>query len=77
MGEDIPIAAQLVSIADVYDALVSKRCYKEAYELESAYNMIINGECGIFSPKLIECFKKSRNKFEALALNKELMEIKE
>lgn len=76
-GEDIPIAAQLVSIADVYDALVSKRCYKEAYELESAYNMIINGECGIFSPKLIECFKKSRNKFEALALNKELMEIKE
>lgn len=74
VGEEIPISAQLVSIADVYDALISKRCYKDAYELEEAYNMILNGECGTFSPKLIECFKKSKDKFEALALNKELME---
>lgn len=77
VGEEIPISAQLVSIADVYDALISKRCYKDAYELEEAYNMILNGECGTFSPKLIECFKKSRKKFEALALDKELMEIEQ
>ncbi len=77
VGEEIPISAQLVSIADVYDALISKRCYKDAYELEEAYNMILNGECGTFSPKLIECFKRSRDKFEALAMDKELMEIKQ
>ena len=77
VGEEIPISAQLVSIADVYDALISKRCYKDAYELEEAYNMILNGECGTFSPKLIECFKKSRKKFEALSLDKELMEIEQ
>ena len=67
----------MVSIADVYDALISKRCYKDAYELEEAYNMILNGECGTFSPKLIECFKRSKDKFEALALDKDLMEIKQ
>ena len=77
VGEEIPISAQLVSIADVYDALISKRCYKDAYELEEAYNMILNGECGTFSPKLIECFKRSKDKFEALALDKDLMEIKQ
>ena len=77
VGDEIPISAQLVSIADVYDALISKRCYKDAYELEEAYNMILNGECGTFSPKLIECFKRSKDKFEALALDKELMEIKQ
>ena len=77
VGDEIPISAQLVSIADVYDALISKRCYKDAYELEAAYNMILNGECGTFSPKLIECFKRSKDKFEALALDKELMEIKQ
>lgn len=73
-GDDIPISAQLVSIADVYDALISKRCYKDAYELNEAYEMILNGECGTFSPKLIECFKKSKEKFEKLALNKKLMD---
>lgn len=66
-GENIPISAQLVSIADVYDALVSERIYKKAYTKEEAFHMIVNGECGVFSPKLLECFRKSRREFEALA----------
>lgn len=68
VGEAIPIEAQIVSIADVYDALVSDRVYKSAIEFEKAYNMILNGECGVFSPKLLECFTASRSKFEKLAL---------
>lgn len=66
-GEEIPIAAQAVSIADVYDALVSKRCYKDAFGKEQAYQMILNGECGTFSPKILKCFKLSKTKFAELA----------
>ena len=57
-GDDIPISAQLVSVADVYDALIEERCYKKAFTKEKAFEMITNGECGIFSPKLMECFVK-------------------
>ena len=46
-GEEIPISAQVVSLADVYDALVSDRVYKKAYSHEKAMEMILNGECGI------------------------------
>ncbi len=67
MGEDIPISAQLVGIADVYDALVSERVYKSAYTPEEAYHMILNGECGVFSPKLLACFRKVRSKYEEQA----------
>lgn len=66
-GEEIPISAQIVSIADVYDALVCERVYKDAIPKDKAYHMIINGECGVFSPKLMECFRKSREAFEKLA----------
>ena len=62
MGDDIPISAQIVSIADVYDALVSERVYKEAYDSETAFRMIMNGECGVFSPKLMVCFRKVKDK---------------
>ena len=54
-GDEIPIAAQLVSLADVYDALTSERCYKEAFSHETAMRMILNGECGAFNPLLLEC----------------------
>lgn len=54
-GEEIPISAQVVSMADVYDALVSERVYKKAFTHEQAVKMIINGECGVFNPLLIEC----------------------
>ena len=57
-GEDIPIAAQVAGIADVYDALVSKRCYKGTYTPAEAMQMIKNGECGCFSPILIECLSE-------------------
>lgn len=66
-GENIPVSAQLVSLADVYDALVSERVYKKAYSLEEAFRMIQAGECGVFSPKLLECFSRAREKFEQLA----------
>ncbi len=69
-GDDIPVAAQVVSIADVYDALVSVRVYKGAFAKEDAYNMIVGGECGTFSPKLLECFRKTRSEFEAVTEKK-------
>lgn len=56
--DEIPISAQLVSVADVYDALIEERCYKQPIPNAQAFAMIVNGECGTFSPKLIECFKK-------------------
>lgn len=59
---------QIVSVADVYDALTSKRVYKDAYALDKAYDMILNGECGVFSPKILECFKESKEEFEEIAL---------
>ena len=54
-GDEIPISAQVVSLADVYDALVSERVYKKAYSHEKAIEMIVNGECGSFNPILLEC----------------------
>lgn len=66
-GDDIPISAQLVSLADVYDALVSERCYKKAFPKDKAAEMIIGGECGVFSPKILTSFGKVTKAFEALA----------
>lgn len=63
VGEEIPISAQIVGIADVYDALVSKRVYKDAYANDVAYDMIINGECGEFSPDVLECFELAKEDF--------------
>ena len=66
-GEEIPLEAQIVSIADIYDALVSVRVYKAAYTYDEAYNMILNGECGQFSDMMMNCFKAVKNDFEELA----------
>ena len=55
-GDEIPIEAQVVALADVYDALTSERCYKKAYPHRKAVDMILNGECGAFNPILLECF---------------------
>ena len=57
-GEKIPISAQIVSIADVYDALTSVRCYKNAYDHDTAIQMILEGQCGQFNPLLLECLKE-------------------
>jgi len=66
VGEDISIAAQLTSIADVYDALVSDRSYKSAYTPDVAYQMIRSGECGVFSPRLMKCFDACKEELEAV-----------
>lgn len=65
-GDEISIAAQIVSLVDVYDALTSKRVYKAAYESEKAYQMIINGHSGMFSPKLLKAFTEVKAEFEHL-----------
>lgn len=65
-GDAIPICAQVVGIADAYDALTTDRVYKKAIPPEEAITMILNGECGMFSPKLLECLKNVREKFYQL-----------
>ena len=61
-GDDIPLAAQVVGIADVYDALVNDRSYKKAIPGETALEMISRGDCGCFNPILIECLKDIKEK---------------
>ena len=62
-GDDIPLSAQVVAIADVYDALISPRVYKSSYATEVAFEMIMNGECGQFSPDILECFRLAKRDF--------------
>lgn len=66
-GNNIPICAQVAGIADCYDALTTDRVYKKAYSHEKAMNMILNGECGAFSPRLLECLKNVGEQFRSLA----------
>ena len=77
VGDDIPIAAQIVSIADVYDALVNERVYKDAFPKEEAFRMITEGECGKFNPKLLECFRIERQAFEDLKISYDHLENKD
>lgn len=63
VGEQIPISAQVVAIADVYDALVSPRVYKSVYANDIAFDMIMRGECGQFSPDMLECFELAKIEF--------------
>lgn len=56
-GEEIPVSAQVTSLADVYDALTSNRCYKKAFSHEKAMEMILDGQCGAFNPVLLQCLK--------------------
>ena len=69
VGDEIPISAQVVSLADVYDALVSERVYKKAFSHERAIQMILNGECGAFNPVLLECLLEIQD-----TLKRELVE---
>ena len=54
-GDEIPVAVQMVSIADVYDSLICRQPYREAYSCEEAFNMIAEGRCGSFNPLMVEC----------------------
>ena len=63
-GNNIPIWAQVVSLADVYDALTSERVYKAAYTHAQAVSMILNGECGVFNPRLLNSFLSVASRLE-------------
>lgn len=69
-GDEISIWAQATSLADVYDALTSKRVYKDAYTHDEAVNMIIRGECGTFNPKLLNCFVSVQDSLREMAFGK-------
>ncbi len=67
-GDEIPIAAQVVSVADVYDALTSVRVYKDAIPHEEAIQMILDGKCGTFNPLLLDCLLEVQDRIaETLA----------
>ena len=66
-GDEIPIVAQIVSVADCYDALTTRRPYKEPFSPDKAYEMIMNGECGAFNPKLLDCLTICKDVFKHLA----------
>ncbi len=70
-GDEIPIWAQVVSIVDVYDALVNKRVYKDAIPIDEAVTMIHEGKCGVFSPMILECFDSAKEDL-VIATNKHL-----
>ena len=70
-GEEIPISAHVVSIVDVYDALTSERCYKKAFEHDTAIQMILDGQCGQFNPILLKCLKELSIQLSKM-LNKEM-----
>ncbi len=67
-GDEIPIYVQAVALADVYDALTSKRVYKSAYEHEKAIEMILNGECGAFCETILDCFTRAKADFLQVSL---------
>ena len=70
-GEEIPISAQVVAIVDVYDALTSERCYKKAFDHDTAIQMILDGQCGQFNPILLKCLKELSLQLSKM-LNKEM-----
>ena len=70
-GEEIPISAQVVSIVDVYDALTSERCYKKAFDHDTAIKMILDGKCGQFNPILLKCLEELSLQFSKM-LSKEM-----
>ena len=64
--DETPISAQVVGLADAYDVLISERIYKPAYDKEEAFEMILEGKCGIFHPRLIEIFSMVRMELEEI-----------
>lgn len=76
-GDEIPLSAQIVAVADIYDALVSKRIYKDAFAHERACHMIVNGECGQLSPVALECFQLALEDFKEIAKQNSEIKIEE
>lgn len=71
-GEETPIAAQVVALADVYDALTSERCYKKAFSHEEAFVMILEGKCGVFNPILLQCLSAISDRLKKACTNIDL-----
>ena len=71
VGDEIPISAQVVSVADVYDALASERVYKKAVPHEKVLEMILHGECGQFNPILIECLQEISSRIRSECYDEE------
>jgi putative two-component system response regulator len=69
-GEEIPIYARILTIADVYDALTSRRTYKEAYSHQKAMDIIIDGKGSMFDPNLVDIFTQASKRFEQALINK-------
>jgi putative two-component system response regulator len=68
-GENIPLSARLMAVADVYDALISKRVYKDAFSHEKAVNIITEGKGSHFEPLLVDCFLNIATEFNNIAQN--------
>ncbi len=66
VGDSIPLSAQLTSIADVYDSILHESVYEIAHTKEEAFHMIISGQCGMFSPKILECFRNVQSELEQI-----------
>ncbi len=65
VGDDIPLSAQIVAIVDCYDALTNETIYKKAFSFDTAFHMIVQGECGVFNPKLLGAFRMVKEEIEA------------
>lgn len=68
-GDETPISAQLVALADVYDSLLRENIHNKAHSKEEAYQMIVNGECGLFNPHIMQCFRNTRQTLEDLQIS--------
>ena len=77
IGDEIPIWAQVVSIVDVFDALVNERCYEPAYHVNEATRMIMEGECGVFSEEMLHCYEMAKGELFALIAKQDIDEIEE
>ncbi len=66
-GEDIPLEARLMALVDVYDALISKRCYKEPYSFSKSEEIIIKGKAKHFDPKVVDAFIELKDEFREIA----------
>ena len=67
-GDEIPIAAQIVSVAEAYAALLRKGSYRDAYSQVNAEKMILDAQCGCFNPKLLDCFELGKEEMRAVVI---------
>jgi putative two-component system response regulator len=74
-GEDIPLCARIMALADVYDALVSDRIYRKAMSHDEAYDIILKGEGSHFDPKIVEVFRENHDTYKNMKLNMKIKSI--